>query len=124
MDKKKVLIIDDEQDLIDLLTLRLENEGYEVSAALNGTEGLEKIKSEKPDIVLLDVMMPELNGYQVCRKLKQDDNLKDIPVVMLTAKAQESDKFWGMEIGADDYVTKPFEFSQLSEVIKKYLPNK
>ena len=121
MVKKTVLLVDDEKDLVDILTLRFQADGYEVIQALDGKEGLEKAKSEKPDMIILDVMMPKLNGYQVCKELKQDAKYKHIPIIMLTAKAQESDKFWGMETGADDYVTKPFDFGNLLETVKKYL---
>ena len=118
---KKILIVDDEQDILDMIKLKLEAEGFDVVEASNGIDGLAAVQKEKPDLVLLDIMMPELNGYQVCRELKSNEKLKNIPVVMLTAKAQESDKFWGLETGADDYVTKPFEFSSLIQTIKKHL---
>lgn len=120
--KKRILIVDDERDLVETLIFRLESEGYDVSVAYDGQEGLEKAKKDKPDLILLDVMMPKLNGYQVCRELKSSDATKKIVVIMLTAKAQESDKFWGMETGADAYVTKPFEsgelLSKIAELVK------
>lgn len=118
---KKILVVDDEQDLVETIRLKLSSEGYKVESANTGVEALEKAKQTKPDLILLDIMMPELNGYQVCKKIKEDDSLKNIPVVMLTAKAQESDKFWGLETGADDYITKPFEFSNLLKTISKHL---
>ena|SRR3989338_2294085 len=118
---KKILLVDDEKDLVSTLRTLLEAKGYEVISATDGLEGLEKAKKEKPNLILLDVMMPNLNGYQVCRALKKDPNFKHIPIVMLTAKAQESDKFWGIESGADDYVTKPFDSLNLLEKIKNNL---
>ncbi len=118
---RRILIVDDEADLVEALKLRLETGGYEVVTALDGAEGLTKAKGDKPALILLDIMMPKLNGYQVCRELKSDAKCKDIPVVMLTAKAQQTDKFWGQEVGADGYITKPFEFSALLTIIEKYL---
>jgi DNA-binding response OmpR family regulator len=118
---KRILVVDDEKDLVETIKLKLTSEGYEVDEAFDGKQALEKVKQRQPDLILLDVMMPQVNGYQVCRELKKSDKFKQIPVVMLTAKAQESDKFWGMETGADDYVTKPFEFDALLSSIKKLL---
>ena len=121
--KKKILVVDDERDLVDLLALRFQSEGYDVIQAFDGMDGLEKVRANNPDLIILDVMMPRLNGYQVCRELKQDVKFKKIPIIMLTAKAQESDKFWGMETGAEGYITKPFDFGNLSETVKKFLLN-
>lgn len=109
MSQKKILLIDDEVDLVDLLQGRLEGAGYEVFVANSGEAGLKMAHEAKPDLILLDVMMPNLNGYQVCRELKKDEQTKRIPVMILTAKVQESDKYWGKECGADDYVTKPVD---------------
>ena len=121
MSKKHILIVDDEAALRQVLEDRLLDEGFIVTKAVNGKEGLSLALEKRPDLILLDIMMPELNGYQVCKKIKEDDSLKNIPVVMLTAKAQESDKFWGLETGADDYITKPFEFKSLLKTITKHL---
>jgi len=121
MGMKRILIIDDEKEMVDLLQMRLEAADYEILVAYDSQEGLDKARAEKPDLILLDIMMPKMNGYQVCRELKIDDGTKGIPVVMLTAKAQESDKFWGTEVGADAYVTKPFEASELLEKIRGFL---
>lgn len=121
-DKKKILIIDDEPDFVKILSIRLEHAGYEVNSSNNGFKGLEMVSIFKPDIVLLDVMMPEMNGFQCCRKIKEIN--RDIPVLMLTAKSMESDKYWGLESGADDYVTKPFETNDLLTKISKYLNTK
>ena len=121
MKKKRILIIDDEKEMVVLLQMRLEAADYEILVSNDGQEGLDKARAEKPDLILLDIMIPKMNGYQVCRELKIDNGTKRIPVVMLTAKAQESDKFWGKEVGADDYVTKPFEASELLEKIRELL---
>ena len=118
---KTIMVVDDERDLVETIKLKLSAEGYDVIEAYDGQEALEKMRQKRPDLVLLDIMMPQLNGYQVCREIKKDAKLKQIPVLMLTAKVQESDKFWGLETGADDYITKPFEFETLMDSIKKYV---
>lgn len=119
--QKKILIVDDESTFLEALQVRLEANGYSVVSASDGQEGLEKAKEEKPDMILLDVMMPKMNGYQVCRELKQNPETKGIKIIMLTAKAQESDKFWGQECGTDSYVTKPFENEELLKRIEEVL---
>jgi len=121
MDKKRILIVDDQKDIVELIRFKLENEGFECLVAFDGEEGLQKAKKEDPDLILMDIMMPKINGYQVCRLLKSDENYKNIPIIMLSAKDQESDKFWGKESGADDYITKPFEFEELFQKIQGYL---
>lgn len=121
MDKKKILIVDDEKDIAETTQFRLEFEGFECLMARDGEEALLKAKKESPDLILLDVMMPKMNGYQVCRLLKSDEKYRHIPIIMLTAKTQESDKFWGKESGADDYITKPFKMEKLIEKIQGYL---
>ena len=103
------------------LRLRLEVAGYEVLEANDGEEALKKAKSEKPDLILLDVMMPPPNGFQVCRELKDDPEYRGIPIVMLTAKTAESDQFWGAESGADAYVTKPYSGANLVEKVNNIL---
>lgn len=118
---KKILIVDDESDLVETLTFRLEASGYDIVSAHDGQEGLEKARSEKPDLILLDVMMPKVNGFQVCRELKNDEKTKGIKIVILTAKSQESDKFWGKNVGADGYISKPFEASELLAKIEELL---
>lgn len=118
---KRILIVDDEPDLIDMLKDRLEAEGYTVIAASDGVEGLEKAKTEKPDLILLDIMMPKMDGYQVCRFLKFDEAFKHIPIILLTARAQPQDKKWGLAVGADDYVSKPFDQADLLKKIKERL---
>ncbi|NQT90538.1 MAG: response regulator [Candidatus Omnitrophica bacterium] len=106
---KRILIVDDEQDLVETLTFRLEANDYEVIKAYDGQEGLDKAKSENPDLIILDLMLPKMDGYKVCRMLKFDEKYKKIPIIMFTARAQESDKKMGMEVGANAYITKPFE---------------
>lgn len=118
---KKIFIIDDEMDLVETLSFRLKASGYDVDSASNGKTGLEKIEVEKPDLILLDLMMPGIDGYEVCKRLKDNKDLKKIPVIMLTAKGQDSDVDLGKSMGADDYITKPFEASELMEKIKNFL---
>ena len=118
---KRVLVVDDEPDIVDIVTCLLEGEGYETLVARDGIEAVEVAEAERPDLVLLDVMMPEMNGYQVCRLLKAKPEFRDIPVVMLTAKAQQSDQFWGLDSGATAYLTKPFDNKELPDTVGKHL---
>ncbi|MFH1874363.1 MAG: response regulator [Pseudomonadota bacterium] len=120
-EKKKILIIDDETDLVELLRIRLEALNYQVYAANDGQEGLDKAREVNPDLILLDVMMPKMDGYQVCRMLKFDEVYKNIPIIMVTARGRSQDVETGKKVGADDYMTKPFETSALLEKIKKFL---
>ena len=120
-DKKRIMIVDDETDLVETLTYRLEASDYEVLTAYDGQQGLDKVRAERPDIILLDVMMPKLDGYHVCRLLKSDEEFKNIPIIMLTARGQEQDIKKGKDCGADDYLTKPFESAQLLDKIIKHL---
>jgi two-component system alkaline phosphatase synthesis response regulator PhoP len=113
MVKEKLLIVDDEADFVTTLSERLEAKGFDIVKAFDGEEGLRKARSEKPDLIILDIMMPRMGGYDVCRKLKIDDNFKDIPVLMLTAKFEPNDIEFGKEMGADAYVTKPVELELL-----------
>ncbi|MDO8527790.1 MAG: response regulator [Deltaproteobacteria bacterium] len=115
---KKILIVDDERDLVDMLQLLLETFGFGVLTAYDGEAGLTLAQKEIPDLILLDVMMPKMNGYEVCRTLKKEEKTKTIPVLMLSAKVQENDKFWGMEAGASDYITKPFDAQDLLAKIR------
>jgi DNA-binding response OmpR family regulator len=118
---KKIFIVEDELDFLSTLRERLEFEGYVVATAVDGEQALGKIPEEKPDLILLDIMLPEMNGYQVCRELQSNPETKTIPVVVVTAKSQESDKFWAKETGADDYLTKPFEMEELLQKIQDNL---
>ena len=106
---KKVLIVDDEQDIVESLKFVLETEGYECYSAFNGEDGLKSAKELIPDLIILDIMMPKMNGYKISRLLKFDNKYKDIPIIMLTARSQEEDKLIGEETGADEYITKPFD---------------
>lgn len=109
--KKTVLIVEDEKNIVDILCFNLQREGYATLEAYDGEDGLEKAQSEKPDLILLDVMLPKINGFDVCRTLRKSRN--NVPVVILTAREEETDKVLGLEIGADDYITKPFSMREL-----------
>jgi len=119
--RSKILLVDDEIDTLLPLKRSLEVEDYIVVGAGNGPEALIKAKTEIPDIILLDLMMPEMDGYEVCEKLKKDPITKNIPVIMLTAKDAVRDKVKGLDIGADDYVTKPFNLNELKARVKSVL---
>lgn len=121
MGKEKILVADDSPTVVAMLREALEEQGFQVIAAGDGQEALEKTRQEKPGLVVLDVEMPKINGYLVCKKLKDDPKTKDIPIVMLTVKDKESDKQWGLGMGADEYLSKPFEPTKLVEIIKERL---
>jgi len=121
MAAKTVLIADDEQDIVETLQFMLEAEGIKCITAYNGEDALNFAKNFNPDLILLDVMMPKMNGYKVCRLLKFDKKYKDIPILIITARSQEEDRLIGEETGADEYITKPFEIIEITEKIKKYL---
>ena len=121
---QKVLVVDDEPDVASLLALMLKSQGYNVLTAGDGQEALEKARAEKPDLIVLDVMLPKLDGYKVARMLKFDEKFSHIPIIMLTAKIQEKDRKTGLETGADAYVTKPFDTAQLLEKVKEILSEK
>jgi len=107
MFKKKILVIDDTEFMTKLISDVLMNEGYEVVTASNGRQGIEMVRIEKPDLVLLDVVMPDMDGFEVCRILREDEGNNLMPIIMLTAQDNEDDKLTGLELGADDYITKP-----------------
>jgi two-component system alkaline phosphatase synthesis response regulator PhoP len=115
---KKVLIVDDEAHILELLEFNLKKNGYEVVKAENGLMAIDLAKESKPDIILLDLMLPDLDGIEVCRRLKRERDTSAIPIIMLTAKSDEIDKIIGLEMGADDYVTKPFSVRELIARIK------
>ncbi len=115
---RKILIVDDEKNIVDIIAFNLKKEGYTVIRAADGEEGLEKVFSENPDLILLDIMMPKLDGYEVCKKIREK---KNTPIIMLTARAEEVDKVLGLELGADDYVTKPFGVRELMARVKANL---
>lgn len=117
----KVLIVEDDLDILKTTQYVLEKKGYQCITAVEGMDGFQKAKTENPDLIILDLMLPKLNGYKISRLLKFDEKYKNIPIIMLTARAQESDKKLGFETGADEYVTKPFEISHLLTLLEKYL---
>ena len=119
-DRKRILCIEDEKEMIDLMRLILEGRGFDFVGAEGGQQGLEAIRAEKPDLVLLDLMMPGVDGWEVYRQLKADEELKDIPVIVVTAKAQSIDKVLGLHIArVEDYITKPFGPQELLESIRR-----
>ncbi len=121
----KIMIVDDEPDVVDLVKLVLKSEGYEVVTANSGKEALEKMVKEMPDLVLLDIMMPQMDGWEVYNHIKSNTTTKDIPVAMLTAKSQSIDKMIGLHVvQVDDYITKPFGRAELLERVKKILSEK
>jgi len=118
---KKILIVDDEQDIVETLKFILEAQGYTCFCAYNGEDGLNKAKEIMPNLIILDVMMPKINGYKISRLLKYDNKYKDIPIIMVTARSQEQDKLIGEETGVNEYISKPFELEEILAVVKKYL---
>lgn len=121
MAKGNILIIDDEKDLIELVRYNLEKEGYHVQGACDGESGLAAAFQDMPDIVLIDLMLPGMDGLEVCRRLRSESRTEEIPILMLTAKSAEADRIVGLEMGADDYVTKPFSPRELAARIKAIL---
>ena len=109
----RVLVVEDERDVAELIRYNLTKEGYDVIVAPTGADAVKRTREVLPDLVLLDIMVPELNGWEVCRRLKQDPDTRNIPVIMVTGRVEEGDKVLGFEIGADDYVTKPFSPREL-----------
>lgn len=118
---EKILVVDDEKDLVDLIVYNLEREGFETLRAYDGEEALKAVKAEKPDLVILDLMLPGIQGMDVCSIIRKDRNTAAIPVIMVTAKGDEIDKILGLEIGADDYVTKPFSVRELLARVRAVL---
>lgn len=118
MDEKCVLIVEDEQAIIDILKFNFTKEGYKVLEAMDGEKGLNLALSEKPDLILLDVMLPKMDGFEVCKKVREKSS---VPIIMLTAREEEVDKVLGLELGADDYMTKPFSIRELSARVKANL---
>ena len=119
--RTRILVVDDEPDTLLPLTRALEADDYAVTGAVDGTDALEKVRAETPDLILLDLMLPKLNGYEVCMKLKDDPLTRHIPIIILSAKGEIKDKVLGIEIGADDYVTKPFDLLELKARIRALL---
>jgi len=121
MPKEKILVVDDEDDILDLVGYNLTREGYRVRTAVRGEEALRKIKEDPPDLILLDLMLPDIDGFDVCKELKSNPRTAYIPIVMLTAKTAESDQVAGLELGSDDYVMKPFSPSVLLARVRAVL---
>jgi len=119
--KPKILVIEDESDILEVITYNLEREGHKVISCRNGEQGLSRIRTDNPDLVILDLMLPGMDGVEVCRQVKSDPVTRAIPVIMVTAKAEESDIVLGLGIGADDYITKPFSTKELVARVKVVL---
>lgn len=115
---KKILIVDDEKNIVDIIAFNLKKEGYTILKAADGVEGVKLVMEENPDLILLDIMMPKMDGYEACKKIREK---KNTPIIMLTARAEEVDKVLGLELGADDYVTKPFGIRELMARVKANL---
>lgn len=119
--KRKILVVDDEPEAVELVRFTLEQEGYEVETAGDGMEGLRKAETTQPELIVLDVIMPQMDGMEVCRLLRSDAVSRRIPIIMLTARASEADRVLGLELGADDYMVKPFSTRELLVRIRKQL---
>ncbi|MDR0908937.1 MAG: response regulator [Spirochaetaceae bacterium] len=120
---KKILVVDDEPINVDFFELMLSKLGFEVSSAVDGEDALDKIKASKPDLILLDIIMPKMDGWQLTKILKKDDKFKSIPIIMLTGMSEIRDKVEGFELGIDDYITKPFNFSEVLARVRAVLRN-
>lgn len=121
MPKKKILIVEDEESLLKLESILLTSKGYDVRGVVNGQAALDAIAEELPDLVLLDIMLPEVDGFEVCRRIKADPATKDLPVILLTAKKSREDMARGEKVGADWYITKPFKSAMVIETIQRFL---
>ncbi len=121
MSRKKILIVEDEESLLRLESILLTSKGYDVKGVPNGQAALEAIASHQPDLILLDIMLPEIDGFEVCRRIKTAKDTSHIPVIMLTAKKCQDDFARGQEVGADWYITKPFKSSMVIETIQRFL---
>jgi DNA-binding response OmpR family regulator len=121
-DKPRILLVDDEPSIVKMVSKRLEVEGFEVLVATDGQQALQRAQTDNPDLLILDLMLPKLNGYEVCTMLKQDTRYQKIPIVMFTAKAQDRDEKLGRECGADAYIRKPFQSQELLETIRSLVP--
>ena len=118
---KKILIVDDEQDIVESLKFVLEGSNYTCYCAYNGEDGLNLAREIVPDLIILDVMMPRINGYKISRLLKFDKKYQNIPILIITARSQEEDKLIGEETGANEYITKPFDLDEVLQIVQKYL---
>ncbi|MDH5559500.1 MAG: response regulator [Deltaproteobacteria bacterium] len=118
---RKVLIVDDEKKIRDLVAFRLEFKGYQVQNASNGTEAIQSVEKDPPELIVLDIMMPDITGYEVCKRLKSDEKTKKIKIILLTAKGRKQDEEEGFSVGADAYMTKPFRANILLDKIEELL---
>ena len=121
VNKKGILVVDDEPYVIRSLTFVLQKEGYDVSSAVNGEEAMAKVRESKPNLMFLDVMMPKKNGYEVCQEIKNDSGLSDIYIIMLTAKGQEADREKGLDLGANEFMTKPFSPARVVKRVRELM---
>lgn len=119
--EEKILVVDDEEHIRELIKFNLEKNGYKVGCAVDGNEALEYVRKHIPKLILLDLMLPGIDGYDVCKKIRGDKNTANIPIIMITAKGEEIDKILGLELGADDYITKPFSVRELIARVKAML---
>ncbi len=120
MGKKRVLVVDDSPTDRQIVTTLLQKQGYDVTTAVDGVDALEKVASERPPLIVLDIILPKMNGYQVLRQLKTTPETRDIKVILLSSKNQESDRFWGLKQGADDYLAKPCQEDALLAAVARY----
>ena len=120
-EKKLILVVDDERNIMDLLVFNLQKEGYDTIEAYDGITAVDLALKEKPDLILLDIMIPKLDGISVCKKIRYALNISNIPIIMISARDTESDKIVGLEMGADDYITKPFQIREVMARIKANL---
>lgn len=121
MAEEKILVVDDEENIMELIKFNLETNGYKVITADNGVDAVRLAKSEVPELVLLDLMLPKMDGNDVCKEIRKDSSISTMPIIMLTAKSEEIDKILGLELGADDYITKPFSVRELLSRVKAVL---
>jgi DNA-binding response OmpR family regulator len=119
--KPRILIVDDELDLVSVLRMGLEIEGFEVIEAMDGEEGLRRARQDRPDLVVLDLMLPKMDGYKVCRALKFDERFRSIPIIILSARSGDADRRLALDMGADQFITKPYEMSDLVARIRHHL---
>jgi len=119
--KPRILIVDDELDLVSVLRMGLEIEGFEVIEAMDGEEGLRRARQDRPDLMVLDLMLPKMDGYKVCRALKFDERFRALPIIILSARSGDADRRLALDMGADQFITKPYEMSDLVARIRHYL---
>jgi DNA-binding response OmpR family regulator len=119
--KSRILIVDDEMDLVSVLRMGLEIEGFEVIEAMDGEEGLRRARQDRPDLMVLDLMLPKMDGYKVCRALKFDERFRNLPILILSARSGDADRKLALEMGADQFVTKPYEMADLVSKIRQHL---